>query len=692
MPEHRPALAADSRQRIAWLGCGFAGLALLVLVRCLGIHLDSGPAFRAAAERPREIREPLEARRGTIVDRRGAVLAEDRQVDVLTMHYRWLEQPPQRAWLRQRAQQSLSPLRRRDPAAVAAAMQKIEQEIRQLHQRLAREGGLSDQQWEDRRRNIQLRVERTVAAVNQRRQARYEDRQAPPAGEDHLPSRWSGLLADALRALFAPPEPLPPPPVIIREETQHHVLYGGVEPAWKARIAERPERYPGVRIEERRRRIYPHGSLAAHLVGYVSPRDPGPSTGQAGMEAAQDELLAGQPGQVIRRLTRSGEVAAEKVPQQPQPGEDVVATLDSRLQAVAERLLDDACRLRDNRHRRRHALGQTTRPAGGSIIVMDVWRGEILAMASGPRFDPNDFAQGQIHDIRRWLAEAQRAMFDRSLQMAIPPGSVFKPAVAVALLQAVDMDPAAPLICRGYLQTPDRQRCMLFRQHGIGHGPTNLSDALAQSCNVYFFHYAHQIGPEALISWAMRFGFGQRTGIDLPGEATADLPTISSVTAENSRGWDVAHSEALAIGQGRLTATPLQVVRMMAAIANGGYLVTPRVHRDQIASRPAGDRSATPAGMRIPGLQAATLAAVRHGLVRVVAAPTGTAHHTVLVPGLPLAGKTGTAQVGADQEDHAWFAGYAPADDPRYALVVVLEHGGEGSAAAGPVARQLWLT
>jgi penicillin-binding protein 2 len=276
--------------------------------------------------------------------------------------------------------------------------------------------------------------------------------------------------------------------------------------------------------------------------------------------------------------------------------------------------------------------------------------------------------------------------------MAIPPGSVFKPAAAVALLQAVDMDPAAPLVCRGYLQTPDRQRCMLFRRHGMGHGPTNLADALAQSCNVYFFHYANKIGPEALISWAMRLGFGQRTGIDLPAEAAANLPTIQGGAAGDGDGWQLADSQALAIGQGRLTATPLQVVRMMAAIANGGYLITPRVTRDLVDSGEVRDVPATAEGIRIPGLHEATLQTVRQGLLRVVADPAGTAHRTVFIEGLPVAGKTGTAQVAPDQEDHAWFAGYAPADDPRIALVVVLEHAGDGSAAAGPAARQLLLT
>lgn len=692
VPDDRLPLAADSRQRIAWLCLAFVGLAGLVLARCLWIHIDSGPAYRAAALRPSEIRQAIPARRGTILDRRGVVLAEDRPVDVLTLHYRWLQQPPDPGWLKRQAQQSLSPLRRRDPAAVAEATKRVAGEIRQLHRRLARECGLSDQQWESRRRHVQQGVERTAAAVNRRRRTRYQQDVAPTAGPHRDEGRWSTLLTDAIKALFTPPEPLPPPAVIIREETQHHVMYRGVDVAWKERIERSPEKYPGVRVQQRRIRTYPHGSLAAHLIGYVSPQDPPEASGRAGIELAGQRQLAGRPGSALQQATPGGETAEPILETAAIDGRDLVTTLDWRLQAVAERLLDDACRRRDIRQRRRHALGQPPLPAGGSMIVVDVFRGEILAMASGPRFDPNDFAQGDTPNVRRWLAEPNRAMFDRSIQMAIPPGSVFKPAMAIAMLEAADLDPAAPLICRGYLQTPDRQRCMVFRRYGIGHGPTHLADALAQSCNVYFFHYAGKMAPEALTHWAMRFGFGQRTGIDLPAESAANLPTPGDVLAGHRAGWQEADSQALAIGQGRLTATPLQIVRMMAALANGGSLIVPRVTRAEVALRALPDLPATLQGMRIPGLRAASLEAVREGLLRVVDHPAGTAHRTVFIDGLPVAGKTGTAEAGPGQEDHAWFAGYAPADDPRIALVVVLEHAGDGSVSAGPAARQLLLT
>jgi penicillin-binding protein 2 len=279
--------------------------------------------------------------------------------------------------------------------------------------------------------------------------------------------------------------------------------------------------------------------------------------------------------------------------------------------------------------------------------------------------------------------------------MALPPGSVFKVLSAVALLESRRIDPDVRYDCRGYLDKPDRLRCLVFTQQGVGHGLVDLGDALSRSCNVYFFHAAGVMGPQPIVEWARRFGIGRPTGVDLPFEHSGNLPEPDATASGDGRkssgaAWHIADTRALAIGQSSLTVTPLQIARVMAAIANGGYLVTPFVAR-KAGPQLADDESDLSFSRRqpIPGLSEGTLARIRAALVNVVARPTGTGYKTVRAKEIAIAGKTGTAQVSAGQADHAWFAGYAPADKPRIAFAVVLEHAGSGGKAAGPVARQL---
>jgi penicillin-binding protein 2 len=236
----------------------------------------------------------------------------------------------------------------------------------------------------------------------------------------------------------------------------------------------------------------------------------------------------------------------------------------------------------------------------------------------------------------------------------------------------------------------------------VGHGQVTLADALAQSCNVFFFHYADRLPPGLLATWAERFGFGRPTGIDLPHEARGNVPGSSAAKSEN-RASRPADAKLVAIGQGELQATPLQVVRMMAAVANGGLLVTPHVVNHVKPAKPppeatvpetlgtADDTLPTPPPQPIPGLSPATLKALREGLQGVVSDAKGTAHASLTVPSLPIAGKTGTAETGPGRLEHAWFAGYVPADRPKVAFVVVLEHAGDAAETACPAAKRLLL-
>jgi penicillin-binding protein 2 len=293
-------------------------------------------------------------------------------------------------------------------------------------------------------------------------------------------------------------------------------------------------------------------------------------------------------------------------------------------------------------------------------------------------------------------------MFDRAVQMALPPGSVFKTLTAIALLHSAGYDPRQQFECQGYLHTPERQRCAIYRRWGMRHGPVTLADALARSCNVYFFHWAEQVGPGPIVDWAERFGFGTPAGIDLPGEVAGHLPTGDIKKTDPTE---------LAIGQETLTVTPLQVVRMMAAVANGGKLVTPHVVADAVAEKVSGTKSAlategnsnvedlVPDTFSFPtfsfpprpirGIDPARLAILREGLRRVATDPEGTGYEAFHALGVDVAAKTGTAETGGGAPEHAWFAGYAPVDAPQLAFVVVLEHAGDASATAAPAAASL---
>ncbi len=679
--ETAPAGGPAAGRRLRLLLALVAAAAGVVLLRAVQLELTGGAEFRALAMRPIARSRPLPADRGRILARDGSVLAADAHTRALALDYRWLQWPADPAWLRRKAIAPLDRRQRRDAALVARRQEEILAQRADLHRRLAQLCGLSDDDWQARCAAVQAQVAALAAGVNERRLARYEAAQRAVAEEaaGEPAAGWGSTIAAALADLFAPEAPAPPVRVVVAEEQAQHPLVEDVTLEIAAEIAAHADDYPGVRIVELARRQYPAGTLAAQVIGHVEaagsvgrPRSPlaPPPAGQMGIERRFEGLLCGTPGLEVERLDHRGKSLGVERQRAPQPGRDVTLTLDPALQATAESLLAAACRPRG---------AKSEPPAiGGAVVIMDVASGELLAAASAPRFDPQAFAVGDAEQLARLLAAPHDPLVDRVSRMAIPPGSVFKTLTAIALVESQACDPADPFDCQGYLHEPDRQRCQIFRQQGIGHGPVTLAAALAESCNVYFFHHASQLGPEPLVAWAARFGFGKPTGIDLPDEATGNLPAASS---DDPRGQRLALAQSLAIGQGTLTVTPLQVARLMAAVANGGRMLRPRI----VKSDQAGDHASEPASSRPIHLSPRTLAAVREGLRRTVADERGTAHDSARLAHVAIAGKTGTAQTAA--ADHAWFAGYAPADEPRIAIVVVLEHGGPAAGEAADCPR-----
>ncbi|HUT13638.1 MAG TPA: penicillin-binding transpeptidase domain-containing protein [Thermoguttaceae bacterium] len=664
----QPHAVVDSRRRLGICLVGFGLLLVVVLGRAVQLELTEGAAFRAEATRPVARERSLPGRRGCILARDGAMLACDREVSVLAVHYRYLT-----------------------AGSVDA----------DWSDRLARLCGLSLDAWNARATRIQLRVERIAESHNRRRLQAAEPQTPSEPSSDSVLGRLGEILLDALQG---EPDQSPPAWEPVAEQYDYHVMAEDVSPAAVAEIEGHPEQYPGVKILQRTRRVYPHGPLAAHVLGYLAPvteeeleqDDAGGGyhaedyVGRTGLEHRYEPLLRGHRGVAVELTDHGGQPISTHRRCEPGVGRDLILTLDSRLQQAAETLLDDALK-------RREIRPETSEPAGGAIVVMDVHDGAIRACASAPRFDPNRFVRGQGTELAELLADPAKPLFHRACQMALPPGSVFKTVTAVALLESGQIDPEASFFCQGYLRQEDRQRCQIFRRHGIGHGEVTLADALAYSCNVYFFHHAGASGAGPLVDWAGRFGFGRPTGVDLPAEAAGRLPTPETVGDREGHDWRPGDTESLAVGQGSLTATPLQVLRMMAAVANGGKLVTPHLVSGLGLPEEAGEGTTTEADDPIEvtpprcveNLSPRTLAAVRAGLDRVVSDPKGTAHGTVYLETVAVAGKTGTAETGTDRADHAWFAGYVPAEQPKLVLVVVLEHAGDAAPAAGPVAKRL---
>ncbi len=464
----------------------------------------------------------------------------------------------------------------------------------------------------------------------------------------------------------------------IQEEFSPHPIAKNIPLEKVAALEARLEQYPGVSLAVRPRRYYPNGKVACHLLGYLGKlseeewqkiktlrTDSTDSklssyynaiskdsmVGRAGLEAQYDAALQGRPGKRIEEIVLKT-LKVDKVifNMPPTSGHDLFLTLDLDIQKLAESALSGP----DDRN--------------GSIVVMDIQTGEILAMASHPGFDPNTFNQ----DYPRLARDPRKPLLNRPLQAALPPGSTFKPITALAALEEGDITPSTQFHCSGKLAIGDRIcRCT------ASHNQIGLEEALEHSCNTYFYEIGRRLGTGNLESKASAFGLGERTGIDLPFEQAGLLPSIRSLGERLN----------LSIGQGELLVTPLQMTRTMAAIANGGKLVRPHLLRKAVSleedllwekiSRKEGR-------IDIPLEQ---LRVLRSALRKVVI--NGTARGTGLDV-LEVAGKTGTSQTGTKGVYHAWFLGYMPYNNPQYCFCVVVEETtGHGGEVAAPIAQKL---
>ncbi len=718
----------DSRQASGWDADRAPGLRLVMLwlgmivplfvvaVRMTQLQVGLREDFASGFEQTYEVSEEIPARDGRILAADGSVLAGEVERYDLQVHYRLVQEPADSRWLHGEAMKRLSRLERRDKKLVAAEEERVLSRREELWSSLAALTDRDSEQMTSARNAVQQRVAQIKQAVIKYREKRDEDSSgetplASPASNDGWQAVWDRVRKELSEAPNRPVDSGP-----IAEEEDFHTIVTNVDADTKAEIEAHPERYPGTRIARQTRRTYPQGELAAHLIGSRTPltpeevatrrewqseRDPldyraGDRIGRSGLELQYDSHLHGVRGE--RRLVknRRGEVVASEVVREPKHGRDLVLTLDLDVQRRAERLLDEALETvtlagatDDESHQGR--VSEATCPQGGCLVALDVHTGAILAAAAAPRFDLNLLValdQGRWRDL---LADPRKPLFPRATQMALAPGSVFKSIAAVAAVESGKVLPDVPIHCQGYLDRPDQHRCLTYRHYKLGHGEMRLADALCRSCNVYFFTAGRRMGPQTLVDWAGRFGIGQPTGIDLPSESAGRLPSPDEMIEGQRRRWHPGDTLGLAIGQSELLVTPMQMARAMAAVANDGQLVTPHLAAEAGPAKLDDLQSfrsvfAHPEAEPIAGLHPETLAAVREGLTMVVHDPRGTAYKTVRLKDVTIAGKTGTAETNG--ADHAWFAGYVPAEQPRVAFVVVLEHGGSGGKSAGPIARQ----
>jgi len=481
-------------------------------------------------------------------------------------------------------------------------------------------------------------------------------------------------------------------PVVVRENL-----------GWEevARLEFNAPDLPGVFIDLGQSRDYPEGELMSHLVGYtgrVSDEDLAGRDdpvlqlatmrfGKKGVERSLEDDLRGRAGAVQVEVNAVGRVVRELDRTEGQPGSNALLTIDLDLQRfVAERIKDHQ---------------------SGSVVVMDVVTGDVIAMVSTPGFDPSTFARGITQaEWRDLLDNPERPLHNKAIAGVYPPGSTYKMVTALAALESKAIDPYTRLPCTGFLELGNiKFHCWMKG----GHGSTNVTEAIAASCDCFFYEAARRAGIDRISDMAQRLGFGRVSELGLPGESAANQPSRAWKQEKLGKPWQHGDTFNLGIGQGYMTATPLQLAIMTARIANGGYEVQPNLllakatPREELAPPPPRIRPTAPS-LR---LNPQHLQLIRQGMTDVVNSGHGTANHLrQRDPAFVFAGKTGTAQVkritererdmGITQASlpwhlrhHALFVCYGPVENPRYACAVIIEHGMAGGATAGPIGRDV---
>jgi len=448
-----------------------------------------------------------------------------------------------------------------------------------------------------------------------------------------------------------------------------------------APLSARLHRFPGLDVKAGTHRFYPYKELTSHLIGYLSlarnkDLEKGflrnEYIGRSGLERSFEKRLHGILGSQQEEVDAHGRRIAVLQQTPSSMGDDIHLSLNVRLQEVAAKV-----------------MGKRT----GAVVVLDVHNGEVLTLLSTPGIDTNQFTLGlEQKQWQEWLNNDQRPLLNRTTQAAYPPASTWKLVSSFAGLHHQSPLATRSTQCKGFIQLADRKmRCWKRK----GHQKVNMHDAIMHSCDVYFYKLGDQLGMQNLNAEARLWGFGEATGVPLPPESRGHLASnMQHLYNGRERHWSRGINMITAIGQGQTTVTPLQMARFAAAIANGGDILRPHL---EIGKEPE--------IIRHVNVNPENLKHIQKAMYDVANKPGGTAYYRLRHAAWKIAGKTGTAQVVSmsqdddgkknkapeinKHKDHAWFMGYAPYKNPKIAFAIIVEHGGHGGSAAGPIAKAI---
>ncbi|MCB0881480.1 MAG: penicillin-binding protein 2 [Thermoleophilia bacterium] len=525
--------------------------------------------------------------------------------------------------------------------------------------------------------------------------------------------RRQSVIRSLAQVLGKPPRPMLKDLAIAEQDTPYDavILAKDVPLALRAAFAERQGDFPGVSLQRGYVRTYPMGEYAAHVLGFTGSINADDAerykqqgyvgneiVGKAGLEQEYESYLKGTKGRETVEVDATGRPVGGGVYEtvSPTPGNTLVVSLDMRVQ----RALQDQLRER---------VATNYQATGAAGVALDPETGEVLGMASYPTYDPEDFVRGRMKRIRAYYRkDAGNPTYSRFMQGGYPPGSTFKPITLTGALETplpvpgsrppVGLTPGTVMHSGQCVPLYDIEICNFDKEN---QGELSMPGALEWSSNTIFallgnqyWHYYDRTGTQLQQRWAEKYGLGRPTGIDLPGEGAARIPDVAwKKTYDYGDGrtnnWQPGDNINMAMGQGDVQVTPLQMAVAFAAIANGGKLVTPTL--GERVQTPAGSLVRQLAGAHPPqpiGIKPSTMNVLHDGLKLVTTGANGTATSVfgpVAASGGPvIAGKTGTAQTNKVGISHSWFVGYAPADRPRIVVAVMVEYGGTGATAAAP--------